>query len=84
MAKAQQVSLRWRASYSAMTAEGYLHTYLVVKQGRYWAAWMKYRIIHGDDYYEAFPGPFPITRRRAMVNAEAYEAEILRRQRREW
>ena len=40
---------------------------------------MKYRIIHGDDHWEAVPGPFPMTRRRAMANAEAYEAQILSR-----
>ena len=78
---AEAVSLRWRASYGAMTAEGYLHTYWVTKQGRSWDAWMKYRIIHGDKHWEAVPGPFPITRRRAMANAEAHEAEILSRRR---
>ena len=46
----------------------------MTKQGRYWAAWMKYRIIHGDKHWEAVAGPFPMTRRRAMANAEAYEA----------
>ena len=29
---AEAVSLRWRASYGAVTAEGYLHAYLVTKQ----------------------------------------------------
>jgi len=37
---------------------------------------MKYRIIHGDKHWEAVAGPFPMTRRRAMANAEAYEAQI--------
>jgi hypothetical protein len=78
---AEAVSLRWRACYGAMTAEGYLHTYLVTKQGRYWAAWMKYRIIHGDDHWKVVPGPFPMTRRQAMANAEAHEAHILSRRR---
>ena len=79
--KAQQVSLRWRASYGAMTAEGYLHTYSVANEGPYWSVRMKYRIIHGDKHWEAVPGPFPMTRRRAMASAEAHEAQILSRRR---
>ena len=31
---AEVVSLCWRASYGAMTAEGYLHRYWVTRQGR--------------------------------------------------
>jgi hypothetical protein len=73
------VSVRWRACYGAMAAEGYLHTYLVTKQGLYWSAWMKYRIIRANDHWEAVPGP--LTRRRAMANAEAHEAQILSRRR---
>ena len=64
-----------------LTVTGYLHTYLVTKQGRYWSAHMKYRIIHGNDHWEAVPGPFPISRRQAMANAEAHQAQILSRRR---
>ena len=76
---AEAVGLRWRASYDAMTAEGYLHTYTVTKQGPYGSTYMKFRIIHGDKHLEAVPGPFPMTLRRAMANAEAHEAQILSR-----
>ena len=38
---------------------------------------MKYSIIHGDDRWEPVPGPFPITRRQAMANTEAHEAQIV-------
>jgi hypothetical protein len=51
----------------------------VSEQGPYWSARMKYLIIHGDDYWEAVPGLFPMTRRQAMANAEAHEAQILSR-----
>ena len=64
-----------------MTAEGYLHTYSVTKQGPYWSASMKYRVIHGDDYWDLVPGRFPMTRREAMANVEAHEAQILSRRR---
>jgi hypothetical protein len=37
---AEADTLRWRACYGAMTAEGYLHTYLVTRQGPYWSAHM--------------------------------------------
>ena len=70
---AEAVSLRWRASYGAMTAEGYLHAYLVTKQRCSWSARMKYRIIHGNDHWDLVPGRFPMTRREAMDNAEAHE-----------
>jgi hypothetical protein len=40
---------------------------------------MKYSIIHGDDRWEPVPGPFPITRRQAMANTEAHEAQIVSR-----
>jgi hypothetical protein len=40
---------------------------------------MKYRIIHGNDHWETVPGPFPMTRRQAMANTEAHQAQILSR-----
>jgi hypothetical protein len=76
---AEAVSLRWRACYGAMTAEGDLHIYSVTKERCNWSARMKYRIIHGNDHWGAVPGAFPMTRRRAMGNAEAHEAQILSR-----
>jgi hypothetical protein len=73
---AEAVNLRWCASCGAITAEGYIHTYAVTKQGRYWTAAMKYTAIHGNDHWEAVPGPFPLTRRQGMANAEIHEVEI--------
>ncbi len=52
---------------------------MVTKQGPFWAACMKYRIIHGNDHWETVPGPFPMTRRQAMANTEAHQAQILSR-----
>ena len=37
-----------------------MQNWQVTKQGRYWAAWMKYRIIHGDKHWDLVPDPFPI------------------------
>ena len=78
---AETVNLRWRAHYSGYAARGHVHSYAVTKQGRHLTAHAKHTALHGNDHWETVPGPFPLTRRQAMANAETHEAEILRRQR---
>jgi hypothetical protein len=73
---AEAVHLRWRAHSGGYAARSHVHTYAVTKQGCYWAAWMKYRIIHGDKNWDLVAGQFSIKRRQAMANAEAHETEI--------
>jgi hypothetical protein len=76
--KDQQVSLCWLRLLRRDDHRGLPRHLRVDQAGGFWAAWMKYRTIHGDQLWEVVPGPFPLARHQAMANP-THQDEILSR-----